>query len=749
MRIIEYMTFMLAILLLFRALFLFFFSNGRMTKNRTFIYLLIFTTSLHLNAQTSEELIPYSSIGSLPELTSFVDMKEFDANVFLNEIIKNKRPNLKEFMFAKTFDTNISPENSGEWSETSKGKVWRVGIRSKNAYSIYLTCNPFLLNKTVKAFVYAPNFNNLKGPFSIRDNNRFNILSFPIIPGDVVIVELDVPEGVYNYGKLVISKVYHDCNNEFGRKNVIGFVSKSDSCTQDINCENGKYWQTEKRAVCKIVSDGKYSTGTLIGNTSGSKEPYILTANHAIPDSEHAAGALYYFNYETQICGDNIINESQYIVGGSLVSTTEEKLDFTLIKLNNTPPLSFSPYYAGWDNRNVVPERGVCIHHPWGTEKQIAIDYHSLRAGSFSPEYDSLAYWNIQHWEIGTTKPGSSGAPLFNPQHRVVGTLTGGEASCSNSVDDYFSKFALTWNKYPDSKNQLKAWLDPENKGLEYIDGYDPYGFNTNNCDTAWNFQPVEKLGLSNAGLSWGWLSGHNSAGFTQFAEKFISTASIQIPGVFINVAKAYHSQTLSNIVVKVWEGNEVPFFEKYAKMVFIKNLQSNAINYIAFDSIVKVSGNFFIGYEINYSTPSDTFAVYQTIEPVHAESSSMYIFNGSWENINSNPSTKLSASLGIGIMECYGKVHKVPVSHLRVYPNPCVNRFSIDLPEGIIVSGCECFDLSGRKIAVELLYSEDNKNTIGFNLPSGVYILKLTTNKGFLYTKFIVSNITKNMKSS
>ena len=709
-----------------------------MIRKQIVLYLLIFISILHVNAQTTEELIPAGFSEHLPELTSFVDMEAFDTAVFLDSIAKSNQLNLKSSRFAKIFTMNLSPQNAGEWTNTSKGKIWRVAIRSKDAYSIYITCNPFLLNEGVRAFVYAPAFSSLKGPFSSVNNNRFNRLSFPVVSGDVIIVELDVPEGV-DYGRFAISKVYHDCSNEFGKSNAMRAKAESDNCTENINCGNGTYWQTEKRTVCKIVSDGQLSTGTLIGNASGTKDAYILTANHTMFDSTHVAEAVYYFNYETETCSSDVINDSQYMTGGSSVAATEPLLDFTLIKLNDTPPLSFRPFYAGWDKRNVTPGGGICIHHPWGAEKQIAIEYHPLQAASFSSAYDLLAFWKVQHWEVGTTQPGSSGAPLFNPEHRLVGTLTGGESECGNAVNDYFSKFALAWNKYSDSRKQLKPWLDPDNTGVEYMDGYDPYGFTTNSCDTAWNFQRTEKLGLSTNGLSWGYLSGHNSAGFTQFAEKFISTSSIQIPGVFINVARAYHSQSLSNIVVKVWEGNAVPVSEKYAKTVFIRNLQSDALNYIGFDSIVKVSGNFFIGYEINYTAPPDTFAVYHTQKPLTDESSSMYVFDGAWQNINSISSAGLSASLGIGITECYGKIQKVSGTHLQVYPNPCTNQFTLNLPQGTSVYGCQCFDLSGRKMNVTLLYSEDTKS-VEFNLPDGAYILKLITNTGFMYTKFMVS---------
>ena len=35
-------------------------------------------------------------------------------------------------------------------------------------------------------------------------------------------------------------------------------------------------------------------------------------------------------------------------------------------------------------------------------------------------------------WDDGTTEPGSSGSPLFDQNHRVIGQLHGGYAACGN-----------------------------------------------------------------------------------------------------------------------------------------------------------------------------------------------------------------------------------------------------------------------------------------------------------------------------
>ncbi|GAI32011.1 unnamed protein product [marine sediment metagenome] len=78
-------------------------------------------------------------------------------------------------------------------------------------------------------------------------------------------------------------------------------------------------------------------------------------------------------------------------------------------------------------------------------------------------------------WDIGTTEVGSSGAPLFDQDHRVIGILSGGDASCGNSVNDYFLRLTNAWDDYSSSVEQLKFWLDPENSGETFVNQRDPY----------------------------------------------------------------------------------------------------------------------------------------------------------------------------------------------------------------------------------------------------------------------------------
>jgi lysyl endopeptidase len=705
-----------------------------------FLFLL---TSRYCYSQKSESTVPYSITSKLQLVNEFVQMSAFDKTGLLEEDKNNLLNGLKTRRFAKMFDVDLNPFNSGTWETTDDGRVWRLGIRSIDAYSIYLVFSEFNLNQGSRLFVYNEGISNFAGAFTNVNNNQYNILSVAPIPGEALIIELDVPAGMDDFGSLILGKIGHDYVNEFGKGK---FKSgPSESCNVDINCLMGAAWQNEKRAVCKIIVNGELCTGTLINNGGNKILPYFLTAEHCIGDQSAAESALFIFNYEQPYCDANSDVKTRTLSGATLLATTT-KLDFALIKLNQFPPIMYRPYFVGWDNSTTPPSSGVCIHHPIGDVKKISLEIHPLITADFGGDYgfDKNSHWLVQHWEVGATQGGSSGSPVFNNAHRLCGNLSGGLADCSNPNKDYFSKLSRAWADYPKPENQLQVWLDPNKLNLTTLNGIDPYGFTDSQCDTFSNVAKSETLDLTHAKLSWGWISGHNSSGYTRFAEKFSVIDSLQVPGIYLNVAKAYNTNIFSNITIKIWNGSTVPTTEKYSKSIFIQDLQPNALNFIDFDSLLTLKGSFFIGYTISYTSPVDTFAVYHAINRGSTGSSSMMIYNGSWHNIIDVTSPKIYTSLAIGIPGCKGldpslKVPEVSKRSLTIYPNPCFDYATVEFPYQIDHMKVECVDMMGKYTNLRHESFDEGIHLDLSNLKSGIYTLILTMKNNQWIGRFVV----------
>ncbi|MCF6341297.1 MAG: T9SS type A sorting domain-containing protein, partial [Bacteroidales bacterium] len=155
--------------------------------------------------------------------------------------------------------------------------------------------------------------------------------------------------------------------------------------------------------------------------------------------------------------------------------------DFKLLLLTDEMPEGFFPWYNGWDWSGEVSPGGVCINHPEGDIKMVSTYSQavvSVRYNNPAPDENGL-YWKVNWTEtqsgFGVTEGGSSGSPLLNPAGNIIGSLTGGQASCTFPEEpDYYGKFSYSWESNgSDSTRQLKYWLDPDNTGVPSLKGAD------------------------------------------------------------------------------------------------------------------------------------------------------------------------------------------------------------------------------------------------------------------------------------
>ena len=383
----------------------------------------------------------------------------------------------------------LNPDNSGQWLTLPDGsRIWQLGLEGKGVLALGLVFNRFYLEPGIKLFVFDPQRQNILGAYTNLNNKSSYMLALSYLSGDKLIVQLEVPSGQTEYGELMIGAVRQAYRPVFTDKSARGFGS-SGSCNVDINCTLGNNWQLAKRSVVRLVNK-ENCTGVLINNTKQDSTAYVLTAAHCLftNNVDYSSTTIFYFNYESPTCDgpDGITYHS--ISGATLISTGDtlettvdtDSLDFALLELSFAPPDSFVPYFAGWNRSSTPPLNTATIHHPSSDVMKISVDNDPSGSGVPEPQLSYASYlvrgcfWRVLKWEAGTTEGGSSGGPLFDQNQRIVGTLTGGQASCDNSVNDDFTRFDYAWDYYPDSLRQLKHWLDPGNTGVMSLNGFDP-----------------------------------------------------------------------------------------------------------------------------------------------------------------------------------------------------------------------------------------------------------------------------------
>ncbi|MCX7769108.1 MAG: hypothetical protein N2110_08840 [Flavobacteriales bacterium] len=246
----------------------------------------------------------------------------------------------------------------------------------------------------------------------------------------------------------------------------------SGPCNNNVNCGYDE-WTNEKRSVVMLLTAGntRKCSGVLLNTTAHDGRPYLLTARHCSVQSN----SIFLFNYESPGCEVEDGPLSQVIQGCTVLSSYAPS-DFTLVELSEPPPPEYHPFYAGWNRTLYLPSQGVtCIHHPRGDVKKISFDNQNPTPAPYISSADTTRnHWHIQEWDSGTTEPVSSGSPLFDALHRVIGQLHGGQASCNFNFNDYYGTLFHSWTGGGTPATSLQPWLDPLNTGAEAIPGFDP-----------------------------------------------------------------------------------------------------------------------------------------------------------------------------------------------------------------------------------------------------------------------------------
>ena len=425
-----------------------------------------------LFSQVNSGGLPISSLTALNTDFASVNMPAFDVNQFLQEDYDNlSKPDIP-FRFGKVFDVNYNLNNSGTWEPLPDGsRVWRLALNSENAVSINLFLGEFFMPKGAMLYVYNSDKSSLLGAFTELNNNESNKLAIAPTLGSRTILEYYEPVYSKNKGKLKVSQVVH------AYKDIFGVLTMDElECNININCPVGAPWVEQKRSVTRITfnqgGSGYLCTGSLINNALQNRSLLYLTAEHCAPD-DHAS-MTFYFNYENPTCYGSGGNLSQTMSGATL-KASNYATDFRLVQLNGTLPGSYNAYFNGWDRSGANPTNEVAIHHPGGANKKISFDNNpATNSNGFGGRLPN-GFWQVI-WDLGMTEGGSSGCPLYDQNKRVVGQNLGGATSqCSNPqiVTKVFGKLSRSWDYGGSSTNQLKDWLDPNNSGIQTLDGID------------------------------------------------------------------------------------------------------------------------------------------------------------------------------------------------------------------------------------------------------------------------------------
>jgi lysyl endopeptidase len=393
---------------------------------------------------------------------------------------------------------------------------WRARVSSNGALGLGLEFSKFALPAGAALWIYDEAGQLVQGPYTQADQTPEGKLWTAIVPGSSAVLELQVPSAQRDAVQLQLGNVDHAFLDMTKAATVV--AAKSGSCNVDMVCPDGDSWRAQGRAVAMISIGNKYVCGgQLLNNARQNKDPLFITANHCEigqTASTPASSVVFYWNYQTSTCGgtpDGSLSENQ---SGSTLIAADTGSDFTLLRLLKTPASAYNVYYSGWDVGSAIPQSGVAIHHPQGDEKRIStytspasratvcLDDSSSSSSSCTRKVQT---WQI-NWARGTTEEGSSGGGLWNQSHRLVGVLSGGDSSCTDtSGNDYFARLEVAYTANSAASGQLKAWLDPDSVGISSLDGLESSASATPVTSTSGSVSTTSSSSSSGGGGAMQW----------------------------------------------------------------------------------------------------------------------------------------------------------------------------------------------------------------------------------------------------
>jgi len=270
-------------------------------------------------------------------------------------------------------------------------------------------------------------------------------------------------------------------------------------------------WENESDGVVQILLAGgdELCSGALLNNTAQDFRPYILTAFHCIdvgslssyneypycnrdPDEndgfleqyeiDRAEEWLVRFGFKHTSCKGSTIGNI-YTYYDTHYRAGWYETDFALVELQYDILRDRSSVgekvWLGWDRRNNTPSSGTCLHHPSGDVMKLSADYSNLTTNTNQlsdgcTTHPANSFW-VTEWDDGVTERGSSGSPLFNSNHRIVGQLWGGNSSCSSpNGNSFYGRLDLSWNGGGTSTTRLSNWLDPLGTGTPTLNAARP-----------------------------------------------------------------------------------------------------------------------------------------------------------------------------------------------------------------------------------------------------------------------------------
>ena len=355
---------------------------------------------------------------------------------------------------------------------------------------------------------------------------------------------------------------------------------------------------------------------------------------------------------------------------------------------------------------------------------KISIDNDAPVISTFSTSAFSTT--TNQHWradfDIGTVQKGSSGAPLFDQNHRVIGQLNGGltRTDYCNVRAGFYGRFDLSWEGGGTPQTRLRDWLSNGSNTIQ-MNSFAPTlsgpaivcqstSFYANSSDVTWTATPASLFTTSSGtGSSFSTSGAPGQQGYGTITASFGSCA-----------------RTLRGLTKSVRVGTEPSgYFYGGGK-------SSTTLQTVQFVSPGQIS--MFINEPYNFTFSSSSPSV--SLSSYSGRSTSFYLGAGAGVTINVE-ATNAPCTVRTGfVFSTNGGYYYTSA------PNPATDKLTITATqmEGIATTQsvestepafvAALYDTYGRK--VKELRSTQGQAVIDVrDVPNGLYNLRIGQGKG------------------
>jgi hypothetical protein len=379
-----------------------------------------------------------------------------DVTPYLEEDRKARKQRMHRTRIGVMRSVSITPDRDGEWSEPEAGvHIWRVEVQSPGAKMLKLRLDKVLLSEETELYIYAGNEIEM---FRSGDISASKTVFSTLLTSDSARVELMQRSTPATSSPVAISGIGH-------LYRAPGEIADQDgACEIDASCHPD--WSDTGNAVGIMTGvdfEGVYQcSGAMINSNRGDFSPLFLTAHHCFVSPDVGPSISIRWFYKTSSCGGELL--PTLISNGSAFLADSLESDTTLIEPLGTLPDGIT--WAGW---SIDGQSGAItgLHHPMGAPLRISFG-NIISPDPTAPEFHRVS------WDSGVTEPGSSGSPLLNSSHLIIGELQGGFSSCTAAHDpDYYGRLAVAYPHFIDANgnNYLINGLGEDHFG--YIDTRD------------------------------------------------------------------------------------------------------------------------------------------------------------------------------------------------------------------------------------------------------------------------------------